>query len=130
MNFTIKSINKDGSVDVVFGDEKKPQNISGLPAGDSDALTQALVNYAVAYQAGKEIEAKEVEVVAEVKDLVGTKVDVEAFLAEQAKEVIEPTPETPTEEPVIPTEEVKAEEVTPTAVDEVTPVVDTPVVTE
>lgn len=82
MNFTIKKIKSDGSVDVSFSDGVV-QNISGLPISDEVSLTKALIEYGQAYLSGKQIEAQSVDV-SEVKALEGKKVDVEAFLVEQA----------------------------------------------
>ena len=81
MNFTINKINNDGSVDVTFSDKKK-QNISGLPVTDEIALTNALIAYGQAYEAGVASEAVTVDT-SEVKALEGKKVDVQVFLDEQ-----------------------------------------------
>lgn len=55
MTFTIKKINKDGSIDVSFSVDKKMQNISGFPIDDAEALQSALGDYEIAYMAGLEI---------------------------------------------------------------------------
>jgi len=84
MNFTINKINDNGSVDVTYSDGKK-QNISNMPVSDSDALTEALIAYGQAYESGKASEAITVEISTEVQAMAGTKVDVDAYLAEKER---------------------------------------------
>ena len=56
MKYTITKVNKDGSVDVTFDIDNKPQNISGLDVTDADVLKQQLSDYGTAYEAGKALE--------------------------------------------------------------------------
>ena len=52
MNYTIQSINNDGSIDVSFDIDGVVQNLSGAPLTDVDALNQFLFDYGTAYENG------------------------------------------------------------------------------
>lgn len=68
--FKILSVNKNGSVSVVFSVDGKTQVLNGMPVGDKDALVQALTDYALAYEAGLQI-AADVDIADEVISLLG-----------------------------------------------------------
>jgi hypothetical protein len=90
LSYTVKKINTDGSVDVLFDCDGKTQNISGLDLSSADNLTNALDAYTFAYIAGKQQEAL---------DAAPPQVpnDVTALLnkVQVAEQPVAPAPETP-----------------------------------
>lgn len=73
MEFSIVSINDNGSVDVRFSDGVL-QNISNLTVSDVAVLNSELVKYGIAYAQGKDIEIFSTDIAPEVRDLEGKKV--------------------------------------------------------
>ena len=52
MQYTIQSINKDGTINVSFDIDNKTQNLSGAPIDDASALSDFLFTYGTAYEDG------------------------------------------------------------------------------
>ena len=52
MQYTIDSINNDGSINVTFDIDGVSQNLSGAPLDSLDALNQFLFDYGTSYEAG------------------------------------------------------------------------------
>lgn len=68
-NFTVNKVNVDGTVEVTFDVDNVKQNLSGMNVLDEKALVLQIAEYGVAYESGKQLEAKVIP--QKVKDLVG-----------------------------------------------------------
>jgi len=73
--FEIIEAKPNGTVKVKFSVDNKVQTIANMPVNDADALSTALSDYGVAYEAGL-AKVAPVEVAQEVADLVGVEVAV------------------------------------------------------
>lgn len=101
-SYTINSI-KGSVANVSFSCDGKAQDIGSLPLGDAVALDEALTAMAIAYENGLAIEAQEVPVDPQVKNMIGKPQTVKVAPVEEveatpvAEPVIEPIVETPVE---------------------------------
>ena len=71
-NFTIQKVNADGTVEVTFDVDAKPQVLSGMMVTDKDTLIDQITQYGEAYEAGLGIVAPQA-IPNNVKNLEGKK---------------------------------------------------------
>lgn len=69
--YTIKSVNDDGSVTVIFDCDGKSQTLANAPVGDSTSLKSFLSDYLSAYKQGLQTEQSTAD--SSVTALVGKK---------------------------------------------------------